>query len=258
MHPILFKLGPLTIHTYGLFVASGFLLGLGLAVRQARKEGIPPHKIVDLGFYILLAAIIGSRLFFISINASHYIKNPLDILKIWEGGLVFYGGVFLALPAAIWYVKKNGLGIWKTADIFAPSIAIGHAIGRIGCFFAGCCYGKPAELLPWAVTFTDPESLVGASIGIPLHPTQLYESAGEFINFLILITLRRYKSFNGQLFMAYLLLYSVLRFIVEFFRGDVSRGFIINNLSISQGISILIFLIAIIGLIILRKRSLQR
>jgi phosphatidylglycerol:prolipoprotein diacylglycerol transferase len=256
MHPILFKLGPLTIHTYGLFVASGFLLGLGLAVRQARKEGIPPHKIVDLGFYILLAAIIGSRLFFISINASHYIKNPLDILKIWEGGLVFYGGVFLALPAAIWYVKKNGLGIWKTADIFAPSIAIGHAIGRIGCFFAGCCYGKPAELLPWAVTFTDPESLVGASIGIPLHPTQLYESAGEFINFLILITLRGYKSFNGQLFMTYLLLYSVLRFIVEFFRGDMSRGFIIYNLSISQGISILIFLVAIGGLIILRKRRL--
>jgi len=255
MHPILIRLGPLTIHTYGFLVAMGFLLGLGLAVRQAKKAGIPSNKIIDLGFYILLAAIIGSRLFFIFINATHYMKNPLDIFKIWEGGLVFYGGVLLAVPTAIWYVKKNGLAIWKTADIFAPSIAIGHALGRLGCFAAGCCYGKPAESLPWSVTFTDPESLALAKIGIPLHPTQLYESAGEFINFLILITLRRYSLFNGQLFMTYLLLYSVLRFIVEFFRGDVSRGFILYNLSISQGISILTIFIATAGLIILRQRK---
>ncbi len=253
MHPILFRIGPLTIHTYGLLVAVGFLIGLGFAVRQARKEGIPADKIIDLGFYILLSAIIGSRLGFILINASYYIKNPLDIFKIWEGGLVFYGGVLLAVPTAIWYVKKNGLGIWRMADVFAPSIAIGHAIGRLGCFFAGCCYGKTAETLPWAVIFTDPECL--ARTGIPLHPTQLYESAGEFINFLILIALRKNKSFNGQLFMTYLLLYSVLRFIVEFFRGDVNRGFIAPQLSVSQGISILMFLIAVAGLIVLRQRN---
>jgi len=253
MYPVLFKLGPLTIHTYGFLVALGFLLGLGLAVRQAKKEGIPSYKIVDLGFYILLSAIIGSRLFFIFINASHYIKNPLDILKLWEGGLVFYGGILFAIPTVIWYTKKKGLGLWSMADVFAPSIAIGHSIGRLGCFAAGCCYGKPAETLPWAVTFTDPESL--ALTGIPLHPTQLYESTGEFINFLILITLRRYKSFNGQLFLTYVLLYSILRFIVEFFRGDVARGFIIYNISLSQGISILMFLIASVGLIVLRKKK---
>jgi phosphatidylglycerol:prolipoprotein diacylglycerol transferase len=253
MYPILFRFGPLTIHTYGLFVAAGFLLGLCLAVRQAKKEGIPSYKIVDLGFYILLTAIIGSRLFFIFINFSHYIKNPLDIFKIWEGGLVFYGGILFAVPAVVWYAKKNGLGIWSTADVFAPSIAIGHALGRLGCFTAGCCYGKPAESLPWAVTFTNPQSL--ARIGIPLHPTQLYESAGEFINFLILITLRRYKSFDGQLFLTYVLLYSLLRFTVEFFRGDIGRGFIIYNMSLSQGISILMFLIASGGLIVLKKRK---
>jgi len=253
MHPELFKLGPLTIHTYGVLVAAGFLLGLGLAVRQAKKEGIPPDKIVDLGFYILLSALIGSRLFYILINASHYLKNPLDIFKIWEGGLVFYGGLLLAVPTVLWYVKKNNLNVWNTADLFAPSLAIGHAIGRLGCFFSGCCYGKPAEGLPWAVTFTDPESL--AIIGVPLHPTQLYESLGEFINFFILIILRRYKSFNGQLFLTYIILYSVLRFIVEFFRGDVGRGFITSQLSFSQGISILMFLIAIAGLVILRQRK---
>ncbi|MEW6163175.1 MAG: prolipoprotein diacylglyceryl transferase [Nitrospirota bacterium] len=253
MHPVLFKIGPLTIHTYGVLMASGFLLGLGLAVRRARKEGIPSDKILDLGFYILLSAIIGSRLFFILMNAGYYLKNPLEIFKIWEGGLVFYGGLILAIPTAVWYVKKNTLGVWNTADLFAPSIAIGHSIGRIGCFFAGCCYGKPAEGLLWAVTFTDPQSL--AIIGVPLHPTQLYESMGEFINFLLLVILRRYKSFNGQLFLTYILLYSVLRFIVEFYRGDVSRGFITSQLSLAQGISILMFLVAVAGLVILRQRK---
>jgi phosphatidylglycerol:prolipoprotein diacylglycerol transferase len=252
MHPDLFKIGPLTIHMYGVLVAAGFLLGLALAVRQARKEAISPDKIVDLGFYILLSALIGSRLFYILINASHYMKNPLDIFKIWEGGLVFYGGLLLAVPTVLWYVKKNNLSVWSTADLFAPSLAIGHAIGRLGCFFSGCCYGKLAEGLPWAVTFTDPESL--AKIGVPLHPTQLYESLGELINFFILITLRRYKSFNGQLFLIYIILYSALRFIVEIYRGD-DRGFIISQLSFSQGVSILMFLVAVAGFVILRQRK---
>lgn len=253
MHPVLFKIGPLTIHTYGVLVAAGFLLGLGLAVRQAKKEGISSNKIVDLGFYMLIAAIIGSRVLFVVINSAYYFKNPIAILKIWEGGLVFYGGILFVIPVAIWYIKKNGLGIWGTGDIFAPSIAVGHAIGRLGCFSAGCCYGKPAEGLPWAVTFINPESL--APIGIPLHPTQLYESAGEFINFLLLITLRRYQSFKGQLFWTYILLYSVLRFTVEFFRGDKARGFMDGGLSISQGISIIMFAGAIVGLMVFRKKE---
>ena len=251
MHPELFKIGPLTVHTYGVLVAAGFLLGLTLAVRQAKKEGIPPNKIVDLGFYILLSALIGSRLFYVMINAGHYLKNPLDIFKVWEGGLVFYGGLVLTVPTVLWYVKKNALNVWSTADLFAPSLAIGHAIGRIGCFYAGCCYGKPAEGVPWAVTFCDPQTL--ALVGIPLHPTQLYESLGELTIFLVLITLRRHKSFNGQLFVAYVMLYSVLRFIVEFFRGDVERGFITHQLSFSQGVSVLIFLTAVAGFIVLRR-----
>jgi len=251
MYPELFKIGPLTIHTYGVLVATGFLLGLGLAVRQAKKEGIPPNKIVDLGFYILLSALIGSRLFYVMINAGYYIKNPLDIFKVWEGGLVFYGGLVLTVLTVLWYVKKNALSIWSTADLFAPSLAIGHAIGRIGCFCAGCCYGKPAEGLPWAVSFTDPQTL--ALVGIPLHPTQIYESLGELTIFLVLITLRRHKSFNGQLFVTYVMLYSVLRFIVEFFRGDIARGFITHQLSFSQGVSILMFLTASAGFIMLRR-----
>ena len=256
MHPILIRLGPLTIHTYGFLIAVGFLIGLWLAVLQAKKEGISSDRIMDLGFYILLAAIVGSRLFFILINLDHYTKNPADIFKIWEGGLVFYGGVMLAVPTAVWYVRKNAMGIWSTADIFAPSIAIGHVFGRLGCFAAGCCYGRIAQSLPWGTIFTDPDCL--APTNVSLHPTQLYESAGEMVNFLILITLRRYKSFDGQLFMIYLLLYSVLRFSVEIFRGDVARGFILNNLSVSQGISIVLFFVAIAGLLVLRQKNKQK
>lgn len=255
MHPVLIKFGPVTIHTYGFFVALGFLLGLLLAVKEAKRQGISQNKIIDLGFYILLASILGSRLFFIMSNASYYLKNPLDIFKIWEGGLVFYGGVLFAIPTVIWYVKKHNLGTWSIADLFAPSIAIGHAFGRLGCLSAGCCYGKPAESLPCGIIFTDPNCL--APTNIALHPTQLYEAGGEFINFLILLLLKKHKLFNGQLFMTYLLLYSILRFTVEFFRGDVERGFILDNLSIAQGISVVMFLIAIVGMIALKRRNNQ-
>jgi len=253
MFPILIKIGPITIHTYGVFIAIGFLTGLVLAVRQAKKQGIPAEKIVDLGFYMLIAAVVGSRLFFIITNAGFYFKNPLAIFKIWEGGLVFYGGVIFAIPTAIWYMRKKGLDIWNTADIFAPSLAIGHAIGRLGCFSAGCCYGVQAGDHPFAVIFKDPECL--APRGIPLHPTQLYESAGEFFNFIVLIVLRRHRSFKGQLFWTYLLLYSVLRFIIEFFRGDEIRGFLFGNISVSQGISALIFIIAVAGIMVFRKKT---
>ena len=250
MHPVLIRIGPLTIHSYGLFIAAGFLIGLSLAVHQAKKQGISAERITDIGFYLLLSAIIGSRLLFVAISARHYLDHPLDIFKIWEGGLVFYGGLILAVPVAIWYVRRHRMNLWDTADIFAPSLAIGHAIGRLGCFAAGCCYGKPAHDLPWAVTFSDPECL--ANVGIPLHPVQIYESLGELLNFFILVTLRKHQSFKGQLFWTYILLYSLLRFAVEFFRGDEVRGFIVSGISVSQGISVIT---AVLAVVLLRKLS---
>jgi len=253
MYPVLIKIGPLTIHTYGFLIATGFIIALLLAVRQAKKTGFPHESIVDIGFYVLIAGIIGSRIFFVLTNWPYYKNHPVDIVKIWEGGLVFYGGMLFALPAAIWYAKRKGLHLWSTADIWAPSIAIGHAIGRLGCFCAGCCYGRPAEGVPWSVTFTDPESL--AILGVPLHPTQIYESAGEFINFLILILFRRYQSFKGQLFWIYILNYSIIRFVVERFRGDEVRGFIFSGFSISQGISVLIFITAVAFLVWLKRKQ---
>ncbi len=252
MHPVLIRIGPLTIHTYGFLIAIGFLVALWIAVTQAKREGIPAVRITDLGFYILLSAIIGSRLFFVLINAGHYINHPLDMLKIWEGGLVFYGGLLLAVPVTVWYARKTGLDLWRTADIFAPSIAIGHVFGRLGCFAAGCCHGRAADDLPWGVIFTDPECL--APTNMPLHPTQLYESGGELLIFVTLILARNRKSFDGQLFIIYLILYAILRFIVEFFRGDAGRGFIMGGLSVSQGISMLLLAAGLFGYMLLKKR----
>jgi phosphatidylglycerol---prolipoprotein diacylglyceryl transferase len=239
MYPVLIRFGPFTIHTYGFLLATAFLTALCLAVSQARKRGIAYDKIVDQAFYTLVAGLAGSRLFFVATNWPYYAAHPLDIVKIWEGGLVFYGGVLLALPTAVWLAKKEALPLWEAADIWAPSIALGHAIGRLGCFCAGCCYGKPAEGLPWAVIFRNQDSL--AVKGIPLHPAQLYESAGEVLNFLILITLRRRQAFGGQLFWVYILNYSIIRSVVEIFRGDEVRGFIAGGVSISQGISVAMF-----------------
>lgn len=256
MHPVLIRIGPLTIHTYGVLVAAGFLLGLALAVKQAKREGVPPERILDIGFYVLLSAIIGSRLLFVAINAGHYAEHPLDIIKIWEGGLVFYGGLILAVPVAIAYMRKHRLDAGTVTDIFAPSLAIGHAAGRLGCFSAGCCHGKPADVA-WAVTFFDPESI--AVTGIPLHPTQLYESLGEFLNFLVLIALRRRQSFKGQLFWTYIFLYSFLRFVVEFYRGDAARGYLVAGISVSQGISIVMGLTAMAVIVnkIRNKRAIR-
>lgn len=252
MYPILFKIGPFTLHTYGLLVALGFIIGIALAVHLGKKEGVPKEKILDIGFYTIIAAIVGSRLFFVIVEYKYFIKNPLEIIKIWEGGLVFYGGVFLAVPVLLWYFRKNNFPVWKTLDLFTPSLSIGHVLGRIGCFCAGCCHGKPTDV-PWAVTFKDPHSL--AVLGIPLHPTQLYESAAEFIVFTFLLILRKHKKFDGQIFWTYMLLYSIVRFIIEFFRGDRIRGFIYNGFSIAQGISVGLFLVAIIFILLHRRRK---
>jgi len=220
MHPILIKLGPFTIYSYGFFLAIGFLLAIVYATREAKRVGVDPQKVSDMAFYLIVSALIGARLLFILTEFHDFVDNPLEVFKIWKGGLVFYGGFIGALLAGIWYVKRNNMPLWKTADIIAPAIALGQSLGRIGCFSAGCCYGREADV-PWAVTFTDPNSL--ARLGVPLHPTQLYESALDLGIFLFLITLRKRKTFEGQLIWLYTLLYAVARLIVESFR-DGSRN----------------------------------
>lgn len=249
MHPILFEYGRIHLYTFGVFVALAFTAGMWIGGREAKRFGVDPEAFHDLCFTILISAILGARLFFVLVEWQHFLAHPLKIFAIWEGGLVFYGGFVGAALAALWYVRRHKLSVWDTADAVAPGLVLGQAIGRLGCFFAGCCYGAACDL-PWAVTFHDPRRAGDVPLGVPLHPTQLYEAAGNLAVFALLYVVQGpRRRFSGQLFGTYLATYPVLRFLVECFRSD-PRG-ALGPLSTSQALGIPIFLF---GLWVLAKR----
>lgn len=246
MYPILFTLGNITIYSYGFMIALGFFLGIVLAMREARRVGETPEKIMDLCFYILVAAIVGSRLFYVITAWDKFAANPIDILKLWQGGLVFYGGFIGAVVTAAAYIKLAGLPLAKTADILAPSLALGQAIGRLGCFLAGCCYGRTTDVF-WSVTFTDRNCL--APVDSPLHPTQLYSALTNFWIFGVLFFLSRRNQITGRVFWTYVLLYGLTRSIIETARGDFRGAEVFGWLSISQTIGLLSAAVALVMLI---------
>jgi phosphatidylglycerol:prolipoprotein diacylglycerol transferase len=256
MLPKLFQLGPVTIHSYGVLLATAFFVGIILAIRQAKKEGIKPDTILDLGLLIILSSLVGGKILEIAINYRYYFKNPKEIITSLRFGGVYYGGLILAVLISLLYLRWKKLALWQICDIFAPSIALGVAIGRWGCFFAGCCWGKPTTL-PWGVTFTNPytHQIVGTPLYVPLHPTQIYHSLTNFLIFIVLITMRKKKSFEGQLFWFYILLYSITRFFLEYLRDD-PRGFVFGGaLSTSQFIGILATALALFMLLYLKRRA---
>lgn len=262
MYPILFEIplfGGIPVYTYGVLVACAFVVGIAWVSYEARRVGQNPGRATDLVFYIILAGIIGSRIVYVLITErQRFFDNPLVFFRIWEGGLVWYGGLNAAILVAVWYFRKYKLPVMIYLDIFAPAVSLGHAIGRIGCLMAGCCFGKPAAVGAWyAITFSgQPHSFAPA--GIPLYPTQIMESAGELIIFTSLFFLRYKKRFNGQIIGTYLILYGILRFFIEFVRGDMDRGFVISDvLSVSQLVSIAMVAIGIIlyVLYILKKKE---
>ncbi|RMG86047.1 MAG: prolipoprotein diacylglyceryl transferase [Candidatus Dadabacteria bacterium] len=238
MHPILFQFGKLTVYTYGLFVALGFFAAIWVAGREAERLGLEPRKVQDLGLVVLIAALVGARLFYVLVEWEYFVEHPWQVFEIWKGGLVFYGGFVVAALASLAYVRHAGLPVWPTGDAVAPGLALGQALGRIGCFFAGCCYGAECDL-PWAVTFTDPRGL--APLNLPLHPTQLYSALGNLGIFLVLyLGFRKRWGGTGRVFGLYLVLYPAFRFVVEFFRND-PRG-ALGPLSTSQALGIPLFL----------------
>ena len=247
MHPVLFKIPfvGLSIHSYGVMVALAFLVGMWFIAREAKIKGLNQANISDLFFYLVVAAIVGSRIMFIIISErQEFIHNPLIFFKIWNGGLVFYGGVIGTLIVSIWYSKKKNMQYSKVADCFTPALPLGHAIGRIGCFLAGCCYGRVLDHTTWYSTTFPISSNSFAPTGMPLYPTQLMECFGELIIFGLIMLVRRWRKFDGQLIATYLMLYAILRSFNEYFRGDVVRGFIIEPwLSTSQFVSIFLFII---------------
>jgi phosphatidylglycerol---prolipoprotein diacylglyceryl transferase len=253
--PELFKLGPITVYTYGVLLAAAYLLGLKLAMVRAKTRGLDPNRALDLGIAIIVSALIGAKLLLVIVEFDHYRQNPAEILSILRAGGVFYGGLIAAVAVAFWYMRRHRMPLWTTCDVFAPGIALGHAVGRLGCLAAGCCYGRPTDV-PWAITFTNPAAAanVGTPLGVPLHPTQIYESAAELLILLFLLaTEKRGRSFEGRTFWSYMLLYGISRFVIEFFRGD-ERGMVFSNISTSQFISLLIVPLAVAMLLYLSRR----
>ncbi len=255
MFPDLLSIGPLTIHTYGLLVAVGFFASLLVTVRTGISDGMSPQLVMDMGFVIVLSAMAGSRVMYVLMNVSYFSHHPVDIFKVWHGGLVFSGGIIAAVPTLAWYANRHHLSSLKVADLWAPGAAIGQGIGRIGCFMAGCCYGKPTDL-EWGVTFTHPHSL--APLNISLHPTQLYSSISGFIIFLILLLLYPNRKYEGQIFIWFLILHSTARLLIERFRGDDRGAFLSSSVSVTQFVTTLILIASVVALIILKSKGTKR
>jgi len=259
MYPELIRIGSFPINTYGVFLAIAFLTAILITVRLAERDGLPRQKIYDLCLWMLLASLVGSKILML-FTEPEYRENPLGLLSLdfLRSGGVFYGGLLGAIIAGYLLIRHYKLPWWTTADACAPGIAIGNFFGRQGCFAAGCCWGKPTTL-PWGVKFTElGHQITGVPIDTYLHPTQLYESFAMLLVFFFLLWLHKRKRFSGQVILTYALLYSVIRFSIEFVRND-PRGDILGlttltGLSTSQMISIVIGLSALILLIMRRRR----
>ncbi len=218
MFPILIKIGPVELRSYGVMIALAFLTGTWLGVREARRKGFDPELIYDLLFVVMLSSLAGARLYYVLVSEPlEYLRHPWEILAIWNGGMSLHGGLLGGLLAGFWFTRSRRLPFWRFADTVTPAIMLGQAVGRMACVLNGCSYGKPT-VLPWAITFTNPNS--AAPHNVPLHPTQFYELSTDLALFGILWLLRKRMGFDGQLFLLYWMSYSLARFILESFRGD--------------------------------------
>jgi len=222
MHPILVHTRWLDIYTYGVLVAVGFLVGIAVAAHRARREGLRPEQISDLGVWLIVSGMLGGKLFHVIFFWNDFVAGwRAEGLRSLREGFVFYGGFICAAIGAVVYLRAKRLPIAKVLDILAPCLALGHAFGRLGCFFYGCCYGKVCAL-PWAARFPQPHTMAGT----PVHPTQLYEVIGNIALFFGLSAFAKRKQFDGQVWWLYVLGYGILRFVIEFFRGDYSAYYL--------------------------------
>jgi phosphatidylglycerol:prolipoprotein diacylglycerol transferase len=252
VYPELFSIGPVTVYTYGVLLAASYLLGLRLAMWRAKHWGLDSSRVLDLGIYIIIAALIGAKLLLFVVDFDQFRQSPAELLSLARSGGVFYGGLILAVLVAFWYIAKHQMPFWRTCDVFAPAIALGHVTGRLGCLAAGCCYGRPTDV-GWAITFTNPLAAnQGTPLGIPLHPTQLYEAgAALLILGVLLATERRGRPFPGRTFWAYMFLYAVSRYVIEIYCGD-PRGSVLG-FSTSQFISLVLAPLSLIMLFYLSR-----
>ncbi len=205
-------------HLFGVFAALGIFAAYLMTAKDLRRQGIVPDFLPDLAFATLGSAFLAARMFYILIHWQQYLKDPLGLFRIWEGGLVLHAGILGGLAGGFMFCRKKHLDFAKLADSVALGLALGFAIGRLGCFFAGCCFGKPT-LMPWGVTFNHPLA-VARPLGESLHPAQLYFFLAEMVIFTGLLYKRTRKTFNGQILLLYLCLASAARLLLNPFRGD--------------------------------------
>ncbi len=242
MHPELFQIGNQTIYSYGVLIMIGAFVGYFYLSRTFKRDfKIPDHKTQNLALIMFFAAFIGGKLLFYLEDPSFYFGSVNNLKKDFGNGFVFYGSLLFAVPSMIWYVKKIGVPVWAALDHIAIVACIVHGFGRMGCFLSGCCYGVPTNSA-FAVTFTNP--LSKAPLNEPLHPTQLYESTFIFLILYFLFKFKKYQKFNGQLFLLYVMIYALGRGVLEMYRGDEARGYIIEGiLTHSQLISAVLILL---------------
>ncbi|HYE13791.1 MAG TPA: prolipoprotein diacylglyceryl transferase [Pyrinomonadaceae bacterium] len=260
MLPELFRIGSFPVNTYGVLLALAFLAALFVSSRLAERDGLPRERVFDMGLWMLLGGLLGSKilLMFAEPEYGASIWNLISIDFLRSGG-VWYGGFLGGLAAGLLLIRRYRLPFWKATDAFAAGVALGQSIGRLGCFAAGCCWGEECHL-PWAVTFPEEaRQVTGVPAGVPLHPTQLYESFAMLLLFLFLVRLHRRKPFDGAVIAAYAVLYGAIRFAIEFVRadprGDIAHLTTLTGLSTSQLISAAVFTGGAVALVLLRRRS---
>jgi phosphatidylglycerol---prolipoprotein diacylglyceryl transferase len=241
--PRFLHFGNFGLPTYGLMAALGLIFGLLLIVKIGREQGLDPDKLWNLGIIAILSGILGAKVLMVLVEFGYYREHPGEIFSMstFQAGGVWSGGFLLALVMCVWYMRRNNMPVLRTCDVFAPGLALGHAFGRVGCFAAGCCYGRETHV-PWAVTFHNPlaNEIVGTPLNVSLHPTQLYEMVVELANCLFLVWLIRRKKFEGEIIGTYMIVYGVARYFIEFFRGDPGRGEFLGFMSGTQAIAILL------------------
>lgn len=253
MYRILLSIGNFHLYSYGLMQAIAYVAGLFVAIRLAKKSGIEQDRIADLAMWIIIGAVIGARAWFVVENFQFYSSNILSIIKIWEGGMVFYGGLLGGFASGLIYVRKNRINVLKAGDIMFPGVALGISIGRIGCFLNGCCYGKlsdhcsmsfPAKDYPPPYYDQLTQGLIDrtAHCSLPVIPTQLFASGAAMLIFIILLLLFRKKPFNGFIFFMFFILYGIDRFLLDFLRYYSENAMKFGILSLSQITSIIMIL----------------
>ncbi len=235
MHPVLIELGPITLYSYGFFMAAAFLLGMTWTMREAGLKGLDDRYVLDIGFYILLGGILGGRLLFAAINPDLFRDDLLGLFKLWKGGLIFMGGAIVASLFMVIYLRVKNQKILPWLDATVPGFALGLCVGWLGCLAAGCGYGKPADLL-WSVTYSHPDTI--GPLFTPLHPVQAYQALAAFACFVLVLSIKNRFIANGRLAGFFLIMYSLLRMLIDSFRGDIQADIAFLNMNHVLGLAV--------------------